>query len=192
LNSRILPEMPGYKALKKQNFFRKNYSIVPIRYEDRYLIMQWRNDQMYHLRQNVLLTKEQQDFYFNTVVASLFEQDQPLQLLFSFLEDNICIGYGGLVHINWTDKNAELSFIMDTKLEKDNFQIHWINFIKLIEKVAFKEIKFNKIYTYAYDIRENLYAVIESCGFIKEGRLKKHRLHENKFIDVIIHSKINS
>jgi RimJ/RimL family protein N-acetyltransferase len=184
--------MPGYKVLKKQNFSSQNYSLVPIRYEDRYLIMQWRNDQMYHLRQNVLLTKEQQDFYFNTVVSSLFERDQPLQLLFSFLEDNICIGYGGLVHINWIDKNAELSFIMDTELEKDNFEIHWFNFIKLIQIVAFEEIKFHKIYTYAYDLRENLYAVIETCGFIQEARLKEHVMFENKYIDVIIHSKIDS
>ena len=73
--------MPQYKALKKQNFCIKNYSIVPIRYEDRYLIMQWRNDQMYHLRQNEPLTKEQQDLYFNTVVSGLFEQEKPNQIL---------------------------------------------------------------------------------------------------------------
>jgi hypothetical protein len=52
----------------------------------------------------------------------LFEQQQPSQLLFSFLENDKCIGYGGLVHINWIDSNAEISFIMNTQLEKDRFQ----------------------------------------------------------------------
>jgi RimJ/RimL family protein N-acetyltransferase len=55
-----------YKCLDKQVFSKENYSIVPIRMEDRYAIMQWRNEQIYHLRQNKLLTKEEQDVYFNT------------------------------------------------------------------------------------------------------------------------------
>jgi hypothetical protein len=34
-------------------------------------------------------------------------------LLFSFLKNGECIGYGGLVHINWIDQNAEISFMID-------------------------------------------------------------------------------
>ena len=180
-----------YKCLKKQVFNHGHYTIVPIRSEDRYLIMKWRNEQMYHLRQSEQLTKEIQDSYFENVVSHLFDQDQPVQLLFSYLENNKCVGYGGLVHINWIDRNAELSFIMDTKLERNNFQTHWFNFLKLIENVAFEEMDFHKIYTYAYDLRENLYSVIESCGFVQEARLKEHIIYKNKLIDVIIHSKTN-
>ena len=33
------------------------FSIVPIRMEDRYDIMKWRNEQIYHLRQNKPLPK---------------------------------------------------------------------------------------------------------------------------------------
>ncbi|HMR86859.1 MAG TPA: GNAT family N-acetyltransferase, partial [Saprospiraceae bacterium] len=99
-----------YKSLNLAEISDGQYKIVPIRYEDRLNIMKWRNEQMYHLRQSKPLTEEEQERYFTNVVAQLFDKEQPDQILFSYLEGDVCIGYGGLVHINWIDKNAELSF----------------------------------------------------------------------------------
>jgi RimJ/RimL family protein N-acetyltransferase len=181
-----------YKVLNKSRFCIDKYSLVPIRFEDRYDIMKWRNEQIYHLRQSEPLTKEVQDDYFNNVVSKLFVQDKPNQLLFSYLYKNECIGYGGMVHINWIDKNAEISFVMNTELEKDEFHKHWSIYLDLLHKVAFNELNFHKIYTYAFDLRPHLYSVLESAGFYKEAILKEHCRFEGKFIDVIIHSKINN
>jgi RimJ/RimL family protein N-acetyltransferase len=153
--------------------------------------MDIRNQQIYHLRQNEPLTKEKQENYFATVVAGLFEQEKPNQLLFSFFENGIFIGYGGLVHINWVDKNAEISFVMKTELEKDNFAKYWSNYLKLIEKLAFEELNFHKIFTYAFDLRPHLYPVLESCGFKEEARLKEHCLFDGQFLDVVYHAKTN-
>ena len=164
--------MNTYKALNKQIFTLNGYSLVPIRFEDRYDILKWRNEQIYHLRQVKPLTKVEQDTYFENVVAKLFEQDQPSQILFSFLEDGLCIGYGGLVHINYIDKHAEISFIMDTVLEKDRFFEIWVNYLKLIEGLAFNSMNFHKIYTYAFDLRPQLFKVLENSGFSIDKRLK--------------------
>ena len=105
--------MATYKALNRQVYSSGNYSIVPVRTEDKYTIMKWRNEQIYHLRQNRSLTESDQDTYFENVVAKLFYQENPNQILFSYLENDKCIGYGGLVHINWIDKQLlkNLSFI---------------------------------------------------------------------------------
>ena len=183
--------MDSYKALNKQTFTSGKYSIVPIRIGDRYDIMKWRNEQMYHLRQNETLTKEDQDKYFETVVASLYKKDHPDQILFSYLENDVCIGYGGLVHINWVDRNAEISFIMNTELETNNFKKHWGIFLYLIEQVAFTNLKFHKIFTYAFDVRPALYEALEKSMFTDEARLKEHCLFNGFYIDVVIHSKIN-
>lgn len=183
--------MNFYKVLSQQVFTDGEYSIVPIRYEDRLDIMKWRNEQMYHLRQAEKLTAQSQNSYFNNIVSKLFEQEKPSQLLFSFLKNDECIGYGGLVHINWIDKNAEISFIMDTELEKHSFEKNWSVYLKLIEKVAFEDLNFHKIYTYAFDIRPYLYPVLEFSGFVQEAILNEHCLFEDKFIDVLIHSKWN-
>ncbi len=183
--------MRYYKALNKQKFSNGNFSIVPIRYEDRFDIMKWRNEQIYHLRQNKPLTIEDQEKYFTNIVSKLFEEKQPNQILFSFLENQKCIGYGGLVHINRENKNAEISFIMDTQLEKENFSKFWIIFLGLIEQVAFKELMLYKIFTFAFDLRPHLYITIEKAGYIKEATLKKHCLFNNEYKDVIIHSKFS-
>ena len=81
---------------------------------------------------------------------------------------------------------------MNTEEEKEHFQTNWSIFIKLIQKVAFDEIKLHKIFTYAFDLRPNLYNVLELNGFYKEATLKEHCFFDEKFIDVIIHSKINT
>lgn len=180
-----------YKVLERQEFQTGSFTLVPIRYQDRLHIMQWRNEQLYHLRQQKPLTETDQERYFRSTVAQLFEQEQPNQLLFSFLENEVCIGYGGLVHINWVDKNAEISFIMNTSLEAERFHEIWKAYLQLLEHVAFQELLLHKIYTYAFDLRPHLYVVFEASGYREEARLKEHCYFENKFIDVVIHSKIN-
>jgi len=176
-----------YKCLNTQEFVSGEYKIAPIRLQDRFKIMEWRNEQLYHLRQIQLLTVEDQENYFSNVVSKLFDEDHPNQILFSFLENDICIGYGGLVHINWTDKNAEISFIMDTKLEKDSFEKIWLIYLDLIERVAFNDLKLIEIYTYAFDLRPNLFKVLETSGFRLENNLKNIQRSEKG--KVVIHSK---
>jgi RimJ/RimL family protein N-acetyltransferase len=153
--------------------------------------MKWRNEQMYHLRQNKLLTNAKQDKYFKDVISQLYDADKPDQILFSYFYNNEFVGYGGIVHINWVDKNAEISFLINTELEKNDFELHWGNFLNLIEIVAFQDLKFHKLYTYAFDIRPNLYKILESSNFKNEARLIQHCFFNGKYIDVIIHSKIN-
>jgi RimJ/RimL family protein N-acetyltransferase len=175
--------------LTKQTYTLKDFQIVPIRDQDKYNIMQWRNEQIYHLRQSKPLDKASQDNYYENVITKLFEKENPDQILFSYLENGKCIGYGGLVHINWIDKNAELSFIMKTS-EEIQFDLHWSNFLALIEQVAFEEVKFHKIFTYAFDLRPHLYNVLEENGFQKEATLIEHCYYLENFINVAIHSKI--
>lgn len=183
--------MRNYKCLSVSKLESNGFHIESLRDGDKYEIMDIRNQQIYHLRQNEPLTKEKQEHYFATVVAGLFEQEKPSQLLFSFFENGNFIGYGGLVHINWVDKNAEISFVMKTELEKDSFAKYWSNYLKLIEKLAFEELNFHKIFTYAFDLRPHLYSVLESCGFKEEARLKEHCLFDGQFLDVVYHAKTN-
>jgi len=182
--------MSSYKILTKQIFESEGYAIVPIRMEDRYAIMKWRNEQIYHLRQAEPLTAAKQDAYFENVVAILFDQDRPNQLLFSFLKGDKCIGYGGLVHINWIDKNAEISFIMDTELEDDFFSKYWSIYLELLEKIGFEELNLRKLFVYAFDLRPHLYTMLEANTYFLDARLNDHCYFQGTFRDVVIYSKI--
>ena len=182
--------MDNYKVLLKQKFCLDGYSIVPIRYEDRLKIMKWRNEQLYHLRQDQELTITDQELYFSNVIQKQFDQEKPNQILFSFLEEGICVGYGGLVHINWIDKNAEVSFVIKTELEKKQFEKFWNIYLNLIEKVSIEELNLHKLYVYAFDVRSNLYLALEKSNFFLDAKLKEHCFFNNKYIDVVIYSKL--
>ncbi len=180
-----------YKILHKSLFQTESHKLVPIRLEDRLKIRNWRNEQMYHLRQSDELTEKQQDTYFNTNVRALFSEDFPPQILFSLLQNEELIAYGGLVHIDWAANKAEISFIMDTRLEKNQFSNLWSTFLLLLEQVAFVELGLSKIFTYAYDLRPQLYPMLEQNGFVLEKRIKNALKTETGQRDVLIHSKTN-
>ena len=181
-----------YKALNKQVYKSGNQKITPLRYEDRLDIMKWRNDQIYHLRQSKILTKDDQIKYFKNIVDELFVVDNPSQLLFSFLHNGNCIGYGGLVHIDWKKQNAEISFILDTDLEIFFFKKYWKKFLSLIEQVAFNDLNFKKIFVYAYDVRKHLYPILIENNYTLTERKKNDYSFNNKILDAYIYSKFNS
>ncbi|MCM8774729.1 MAG: GNAT family N-acetyltransferase, partial [Candidatus Omnitrophica bacterium] len=104
-----------YTVLKNNIFKSQEYSLVPLRKEDMLLIKKWRNDQIIILRQRKPLTDEDQINYYNQVVLPSFSQMKPNIILFSYLKKDECIGYGGLVHIDWDNRKAELSFLMNTE-----------------------------------------------------------------------------
>ena len=183
--------MPQYICLQHQEQHIGDYSIVPLRYEDRFSIMKWRNEQIYHLRQARPLTEDDQQRYFDNVVSKLYDNPKPEQILFSYLEKGVCIGYGGLVHINWIDNNAEISFIMDTRLEKEHFAEHWSNYLTMLKSVAFDDLGLHKIYTYAFDLRPHLYTMLEANGYKREATLKEHCLSNGEYKDVVLHSLWN-
>lgn len=182
--------MNTYKALNKQVYTLDDYSLVPIRREDRYDIMQWRNEQISLLRQAELLTKEKQDWYFENVVAELFDQKQPKQILFSFLKNRECIGYGGLVHIDWQSKNAEISFLLDTERNsKVEYLKHSEIYFRLILKVA-ETLSFKKVYTYGYDLSSYRFKPLYLNGYKLEAYLHDQVLIENEHYGVRIYSKL--
>ena len=172
-------------CLDKQIFKLDEFTLQPIRDEDKFSIMSWRNDQLYHLRQEKPLSVSDQEHYFNTVVSDLFTKSQPNQILFSFDKDSEFIAYGGLVHIDWITKSAEISFVMDTQLESSFFVDFWTSFLILMEEVAFDELNFNKIFTYAFDVRPLLYEALKIRNFEEELSFINE---DNKAVR--IHSKI--
>lgn len=180
----------NYKCLSKEEFVFEHYKLIPIRFEDRHLIREWRNQQIAILRQKEPLTAEKQDLYFEQVVAKLFDQEKPEQLLFSFLENELLIGYGGLVHIDWESRNAEVSFLSNTERANDPelFESDWTVYLKILRRVASQELDFIKIYTYAYDRRPLLYQALEKSSFVQEAKLKNHVVIDGECVDVLIHS----
>lgn len=178
-----------YKCLSKEKYSFNSYSLITIRNQDIFRIKDWRNEQIIILRQNLLLTDEDQISYFNRYVFPLLQQIHPRQILFSYLKDEKLIGYGGLTNIDWLSKRAEVSFLLDNKRTK-NYQLYkeeFKIFLILIKLIAFEDLRFNRLFTETYDIRSYHISTLEESNFSYEGRLRKHVLIDGKLVDSVLH-----
>ena len=134
----ITPSSPGYIILKGFRGTFRGYELTSIRMQDAETIMKWRNEQIAALRQSAPLTATEQKNYFEKVVKPSLSQKQPELILLRFTFENILIGYGGLVHIDWTNQHAEVPRNvrnLETIL-KNQIENHLTN----IEKVLIKMI----------------------------------------------------
>lgn len=181
-----------YKVLKGYLWGQGNYSLIPIRDSDKYVILEMRNQQIDVLRQREPLTIEKQETYFKNTVDSLFKEDKPAQLLFSFLLDGVFIGYGGLVHINWAEKNAEISFLTLTErnVDEKTFVADFSSYLIILKRIAFGALGFTKLHTTFYDIEERvLYKqVLVDFGFTLEKKLPGYISVRGKKRDAFIYS----
>lgn len=178
-----------YACLKNQAFFSGDYSIVPIRYEDMFSIMDWRNDQIRYLRQAAPLTHEQQEKYYQEFLVPSFSEKQPKQVLVSFLYKGKCIGYGGIVHIDWVSRRGEVSFLIETKrsVDPELYRQDFKAFLELIKRLAFEGLHFHRLHGETYDIRPLHIEILESMGFVLEGRMKDHVFVDGRYVDALIH-----
>ena len=172
------------------NAYQGDYSLRPIRWEDRTNILQWRNEQLDVLRQIGPLSPDQQDTYFQEIVLPQFAQEFPEQLMFAFLHGSELIGYGALVHIHWGDHRAEISFLTSPERhDHDTFESDWNHYLSLLKPVAAR-LGLHKLTTETYEIRRNLIPILEANGMVKEGLLKEHHFVNGEFIDSLVHGVI--
>lgn len=182
----------SYIQLKKSIYSSGNYSVVPFREVDLMKVKQWRNEQIEVLRQPRLLTDDDQIFYYENHIKPSFTDLKTKIILFSFLLEGKCIGYGGLTNINWEDKRVELSFLLNPERVKDKiiYTSDFTHFIELMKAIVFVDLEFNRIFTETYDIRELHVSILEKCGFKLEGRMREHVRINEKFFDSLIHGII--
>ena len=178
-----------YKALATNEFSNNEYAIVPLREIDILEIAKWRNEQIDILRQNIVLTDQNQKGYYDKYVVPSFSESHPKIILFSYLEHNMCIGYGGLTNIDWENECTELSFLLQTERAKNVQRYHrdFSHFLHLLKRVVFNELDLNRIFTETYDIRADHIRVLEENGFVLEGRLRQHVVIRGRFVDSLIH-----
>lgn len=173
----------SYESLKGFNLKNKYFEIHSIRRQDIEEIRKWRNSQIDILRQEKKLTKNEQIKYFENEVFPEFKKKFPKQILFSLLINDRLLAYGGLVHINWKDRRAEISFLVESSLsgKKEDTKYLLPNFIDFLKKLAFNHFRLNKLCAELYDIRPEYKKLLLNKNFLIEGVLKKHVKIKNNY-----------
>jgi RimJ/RimL family protein N-acetyltransferase len=178
-----------YKCLKENKFEKHDYQIVTIRREDIENIRLWRNAQIDVLRQKHLLTFEAQQLYFQKHVWPTFQQENPSQILFSFLFKSQCIGYGGLTYLDWENARAEVSFLVDPLRAEDDqlYRQDFAHFLALLCQVAFEHLHLHRLLSETYAFRQSTLDVFKQLGFKQEGILREHVYKQGQWVDSIMH-----
>ena len=179
-----------YLCLKNIKYEFENYSLVTIREKDIESIRKWRNNQIDILRQKEKISKKEQIQYYKSFIIKNFKKKNPDSILFSYMLNEKCIGYGGLTNIDWDSKRAELSFLVDDHRYFDSkiYAKDFFAFLNIITKLTFLELKFNRLFTETYSIRSKHLQILKKVGFQFEGKLKQHTIIKGKYVDSIIHS----
>ena len=167
-----------------------NYNIVPLRHQDMYLIMQWRNDQMQILRQNTPLTLADQERYYHEVIEPSTLHENPHLKLFSILLNDTCIGYGGLTNIDWNERRAEVSFLLATERTKNQelYEKEFGLFLTFLKNLAFRELKLKELFTETYNTRPHHINVLENHGFVFQKEEKGRARKGETMLDSVFHT----
>lgn len=165
-----------------------DYQIVPIRQEDIELIRLWRNAQMDILRQQKSITYEEQQAYFQEVIRPSFDEQSPKQLLFSFLLQEQCIGYGGLTYVDWISLRAEISFLVNpVRIQHElTYKRDFLHFLDLICRLAFEHLQFHRLFGETFAFRLRQIEILEEFGFKREGILREHVYKRHQWVDSVM------
>ena len=162
----------------------------PLKWEDRLAIREWRNSQLDILRQKNQLSIADQDLYFEKVIAKEMDCKEPAQILVA-MDQNSLVAYGGLTNISWTDKHAEMSFLV-SELNNHGLPYEQLfrKFVPSLLSLAKVTFGIRRVYTETYIHRSQQIALLGSVGFEYEGTLKEHTYHSGSYIDSVLHGII--
>ncbi len=184
-----MAKMYTYSCLKQTQYHEGAYTFLPLRLSDMEKIRNWRNEQIEVLRQREPITSEQQHNYYQKVIAPSFAEEYPEQILFSFIKQDICIGYGGLTHIDWGNSHAEVSFLVETQrtLIPEAYIQDFLAFLKLLQQVAFSDLQLHRLFAETFSFRTVHIAGLERAGFHLEGKLQEHVFKQGQWWDSLMH-----
>ena len=179
----------SYKCLKKTSHYFDSYSLKTLQKSDIESVRLWRNDQMDILRQNKKIDKDQQYSYFETEVWPELSMKNPSKILLGLYLNDDLIGYGGLVYISWKEKISEISFLLNTERKKNEiiYAKDFSIFLKILKKIAFKDLEIKKLYSETYEVRSFHISILEENDFIKTKIMDKKIKIKNKIYNSIIH-----
>lgn len=178
-------------VLTKPHYTLNGLEFRPISPRDIQKIRIWRNSLIEVLRQTENISWLAQRRYFAKHVFNQFTSPKPDQILFGIFLEDVLLGYGGLVHLDWIKSHAEISFLLNPVVNEtsDKYEELFLSFLEVIEYVAFVELKFDRITTETYEFRKKHLEILERFGMRLEGVLHNRIELKDLHFDSILHSK---
>jgi len=100
------------------------------------------------------------------------------------------IGNVYLRNIDWVGRHAELHILIGSAAQRGKG--YGKEAIELALAHAFNDLGLERIYLFVLASNETAQRLYRKCGFIEEGRLRKHAYKQGEFIDVIVMGLLKS
>ena len=158
-------------------------------------IKKWRNEQQSICRYWKQLTDDnQEDWYFT------YSDKDAKEVIFAIREgitsdivpkwgvlEYQLIGYCGLVYIDWLNRRAEYSILVD-KARHDDYDEIFNKTTDFITEYGFNSLNLNKITTETFSHRTHQIELLEKYGFAWQGKLYEHQYKDGKYWDSHLHA----
>lgn len=178
-----------YRCMPSAELAEGDFCIRAVQPEHIEPIRRWRNAQLDLLRQSAPITPDQQHRYYEDHIWPDKATEEPKNILVVYLDRDELIGYGGLVHIAWEHRRAEVSFLLKPRHEKfpEQRACYFVTFLGLMKILAFRDLKLNRLFTETFANRTRHIEALESAGFRLEGRLREHVRVKHCPVDCLFH-----
>jgi RimJ/RimL family protein N-acetyltransferase len=133
-----------------------------------------------------LTDDNQEDWYFT------YSDKDAKEVIFAIrytLDDgsDVLIGYTGLVYIDWLNRRAEYSILVDLN-NHSNYDEIFQKTTDFIVDYGFNSLNLNKITTETFSHRTHQIELLEKYGFERQGVLKDHIYKDGKYWDSHLHA----
>ena len=162
---------------------QEQVTLRPLALTDLHRVFKWHNDpELYttlagHFR-NVKLDTEK-EWLFKRIDAK-----DELNLAICLAGSDEHIGNIYLRNIEWVDRNAELHIFIAAPEHRGKG--YGAAAVKQLLKRAFGDLGLVRVYLHVLASNGAAVATYEKCGFVVEGRLRRHVLKKDRFEDVLI------
>ena len=155
-----------------------------IKYKHIFQILEWRNKQIKYLRQKRKINLIYQIYYYFFKINNQYNKVKPDQLLYMVNYKKKIIGYGGLVHIDWSNRQSEISFLTSPNIHTNKaiYKKYFNNFFEIIENFA-KKKNIILITTETFNHRKINILLLKELGFkIDKKKSQKNSTFQYKSI----------
>jgi RimJ/RimL family protein N-acetyltransferase len=133
-----------------------------------------------------LTDDNQEDWYFT------YSDKDSREVIFAIrytLDDgsDVLIGYCGLVYIDWLNRRAEYSILVDLNYHS-NYDEIFQKTTDFIVDYGFNSLNLQKITTETFSHRTHQIELLEKYGFERQGVLKDHIYKDGKYWDSHLHA----
>jgi diamine N-acetyltransferase len=161
--------------------------IRPLEEGDLNLLAKWRNDSMSWFFTSLPLAISEQRDWYNHYLDSMTELMYIVEhstMISEGAESLKPVGAMGLVGVDSLHRRAELGrVVMDRESTGRGYATAAIS---ILSRLAFDGLNLHRLFIEVLADNEAAIGLYEKCGFVKEGRLRRHVWKDGRYQDVVI------